>query len=55
MKESICCGLAGGEVAAEVVAEDDGSIAFRDLHPLAAKVANPHGRIIGGSPSGGMA
>lgn len=35
MSDCLFCKIAAGEIPAEVVAADDGFIAFRDLHPLA--------------------
>ncbi len=35
MSDCIFCGIAAGEVAADVVTQDDGFVAFRDLRPLA--------------------
>jgi histidine triad (HIT) family protein len=33
--ECVFCGIAAGEIAAEVVSEDDHFVAFRDARPLA--------------------
>jgi histidine triad (HIT) family protein len=35
MSECIFCRIAAGEIPADIVANDDEFIAFRDLHPLA--------------------
>jgi histidine triad (HIT) family protein len=35
MTECIFCRIAGGEIPAEVVADDGEFVAFQDLHPLA--------------------
>jgi len=35
MSDCIFCGIAAGDIPAEVVAEDEEHLAFRDLHPLA--------------------
>ena len=35
MSDCIFCGIAAGEIAADVVAQDDDFVAFRDLRPLA--------------------
>ena len=35
MSDCIFCGIAAGEVPAEVVSQDDGFVGFRDARPLA--------------------